>query len=95
MTWSVHNGSGKLLIFTNRTGATVTDVVFRLAGRAVGGMFGQPDWSVRRPEMAEGDAVQAPFQAAWGAAGDPPRIEIEWTDADGERWEAVLTDLPI
>ena len=95
MSWSVHTGSGSLLIFTNQTGETVTDVEFRLAGRAVGGMIGSRDWSAKRPEMADGDAVQAPFRSAWGAESDPPRVEVTWTDSDGERLVAVLTDLPI
>lgn len=94
MSWTVHHGSGSLLVLTNETGETATEVEFRLKGRAVGGMFGQPDWSLKRPEMAPGAAVEAVFKAAWGAPSDPPRVEIEWTDSKGDGWETVI-ELPI
>lgn len=95
MEWSVRRGSGRLLVFTNETGETVTDVKMKLAGKAVGGMFGKPDWSVKLDEMADGAAVQAPFRRALGANADPPRIEITWTSRDGEKHRATLGDLPL
>ncbi len=95
MSWTVHAGRGSLLVFTNATGGTVTDVEMRLRGKALGGMFGRPDWSVKIAEMADGDATEAPFRATSRGSEDPPRMEIEWTDRRGDRWETVLTDLPL
>lgn len=95
MEWSVDNGSGRLLVITNDTGDTVTNVVMRLKGKAVAGMFSRRDWSIERSDMADGDAVQAPFRAAMGARSDPPCIEIEWTDPNGNSRRTVLTDLPL
>jgi hypothetical protein len=95
MNWSVYCGSGRLLVFTNETGGVATDVEMRLRGKAVGGMFSRPDWSVKLDRMANGDAVEAPFDAALGANTDPPRIEITWTSPNGERNQAVLDDLPL
>ncbi|NTY58730.1 hypothetical protein [Mycolicibacterium sphagni] len=95
MSWSVQRGSGRLLVISNETGQTVTHVEMRLRGKAIGGMFGRRDWSVKQDEMADGDAVQAPFVAAMGARTDPPRIEITWTSPDGRQHHDVLDDLPL
>jgi hypothetical protein len=95
MDWSVHRGSGSLLVFTNETGDAVTDVKMKLRGRALGGMIARRDWSVKKAEMADGDGVEAPFRKAMGANADPPRIEITWTSPDGDRHQVVLDDLPL
>lgn len=86
-------GSGKLLVFTNDTGADATDVEMHLRGDAMGGMFGRKDWSVSRPVIGNGQCVEGPFKGIWGS-GDPPRMEITWTDAAGERRECVI-ELPL
>jgi len=54
-------------------------------------MFGQRNWSLKLAEMADGDAVEAPFKLALGAQSDPPRMEIRWTDSNDERWDAAMT----
>lgn len=95
MGWTVHRGSGRLLVFTNQNGEAVSDVKMTLRGKAVGGMFPRRDWTVTRAEMTPGAAVEAPFKAAFGARTDPPRMEIEWTSADGQRRQVVLDDLPL
>jgi len=82
--------SGKLLELVNHTGGPVTDVVMKLQGRAVGGMFGDPDWSQKVPLMEEDQYVEAVFAAAWGAPSDPPRVEIAWTDFDEMRQTALV-----
>lgn len=94
MNWSVQHGSGKLLIFTNETGDTVTDVQFRLKGAAVGGTFGRRDWSFKVPEMGPEKAMEAPFKSALGKESNPPRMEITWTSPDGDEHSDVL-QLPI
>lgn len=94
MDWSVQHGSGKLLIFTNETGGTVTDVQFRLRGAAVGGMFSQRDWSLKVPEMGPGKAMEAPFKAALGKESNPPRMEITWISPAGHSRSEVLS-LPL
>ncbi len=94
MTWTVYQGRGRLLALTNETGAEAIDVVMKLRGAAVGGMFGNPNWSFSAPSMAHGQSVEAPFGAAWGAANDPPRIEIAWTAPSDERREYVV-HLPV
>lgn len=93
--WVVHRGTGHLLVFTNATGETVTDVEFRLRGMAVGGKFGDRNWSRSYPVMDAGDSIQSPFRAGYGARNDPPRIEITWTSGDGDRFEVTLSDLPL
>lgn len=95
MDWSVQRGSGSLLVFTNRTGGRAVDVEMRLKGKAVGGRFAQHNWSVARDEMADGQAIEAPFRAAWGANTDPSRMEITWTSSTGQRRQVVLDDLPL
>lgn len=95
MDWSVHRGSGRLLVFTNETGDAVTDVEMKLRGRADGGMFGRRGWSVKQAEIADGDGVEAPFRKTSGADADPPRVEITWTSPDGDRHQVVLDDLPL
>lgn len=95
MSWSVHHGSGKLLVFTNETGDAVTDVVMRLKGKALGGMFARRDWTMTVETLPDGGAVQAPFKSVMGAKSDPPRMEIEWTSPNGDRWQTILDDLPL
>jgi hypothetical protein len=95
MDWSVHRGSGQLLVFTTATGDTATNVEMKLEGKAVGGMFGRRDWSVKMDSMAPGDAVEAPFKAGWGANTDPPRVEITWASPDGQQHVTILDDLPL
>lgn len=95
MDWSVHHGTGKLLVFTNETGDTVTDVVMRMKGKALGGIFARRDWTTTAETLPHGGAVQAPFQAVAGAQSDPPRMEIEWTSPSGDRRHTVLDDLPL
>jgi len=93
MGWSLIPGSGTLLAITNDTGETVTDVVMRLRGDAIGGRFGRRDWSATTSLMANGESVEAPFRGRAGAA-DTPRIEITWTNASGAPQQAILR-LPI
>jgi hypothetical protein len=95
MDWLVRRGSGKLLVITNNTGSTVTDVKMQLRGHAVGGMFGDPNWSWTSAELAHGGGIETVFGAAWGAAADPPRIEVTWTAADGKPRHQILDDLPL
>jgi|GEM_PF-4241066 hypothetical protein len=93
MTWTMSRGSGQLLVFTNETGADATEVEMHLRGDAMGGMFGRKDWSVSVPVMEDGQYVEAPFKAIWGS-GDPPRMEISWTDPSHQRRECVI-ELPL
>jgi hypothetical protein len=52
MEWTVHQGSGRLLVFTNQNGETVSDVKMTLRGKAVGGAISpRRDWSFTRDEM--------------------------------------------
>lgn len=94
MEWSVQGGGGSLLVCTNETGETVTDVEMKLQGRALGGMFARRNWFMKLDEMAGGGAVEAPFRAMTGATTDPPRMEITWTSPAGQRRQVVLDDLP-
>lgn len=91
----MRRGSGKLLVITNNTGERVTNVKMNLFGRAIGGMFSDPNWSGTSAEVAHGGGIEAPFGAVWGAQADPPRIEISWTSADGVERSTVLDDLPL
>ncbi|SKS09937.1 Uncharacterised protein [Mycobacteroides abscessus subsp. massiliense] len=91
MTWTASPGrSGHLLLLTNETGFVAKDVSMQLRGHAVGGMFGNPEWSFSAPQIADGQSVEAPFRAAWGAATDPPRLEITWTAANGQTCSQTL-----
>lgn len=90
MPWTVRHGQGRLLLITNETGAEAADMEMKLRGAAVGGMFGNPNWSFSTPSMAHGQSVEAPFGAAWGADADPPRMEITWTDPGGQQRETVV-----
>lgn len=93
--FTVHHGSGSLLVFTNQTGETITDVHMQLRGKAVGGRFARRDWSLNVEQWADGQTAEAPFRAAFGAHSDPPRIEITWTAANGQPRYQTLDDLPL
>jgi hypothetical protein len=79
----------------NETGGTVTDVRMELRGRAVGGMIPRRNWSIEQAEIADGGGVEAAFRKEPGADADPPRMEITWTTAAGDRRKVVLDDLPL
>ena len=74
MGWTVPRGSGRLLVFTNQNGETVSDVKMTLRGKAVGGKFGRSDWTATREEMVAGAAIEASARDA--PAGDRSGLSV-------------------